>query len=186
MSDINFVSRRQASLSKTEKQDSLYRRWATIGFGIACALFFVAAGINLFLGRQLTQAAANQRALNQQIADNEPVEVSYLVFTHKLKSLREIYENRSNKQLAIDYFSNLFGEQVFVSGMNYGERGEDNTLTLRLTSENIFAFENTLNVLDSEEVKNVFSTVTKSGVRRDEAGSYNLDLSVELKKEGEQ
>ena len=68
--------------------------------------------------------------------------------------------------------------------MNYG--GEGNQLTLRLTSEDIFAFENTLNVLDSTEVKNAFSSVTKSGLRRDETGSYSLDLAVELKKAGEQ
>ena len=37
-----------------------------------------------------------------------------------------------------------------------------------------------------EEVKNAFSSVTKSGLRRDENGSYSLDLAVELKKAGEQ
>ena len=107
-----------------------------------------------------------------------------MTYLGRLKSVREIYENRSNKQVAIDFFSNIFGEQVFLSGMNYG--GEGNELTLRLTSDDIFAFENTLQVLDSEEVKNAFSSVTKRGLRRDENGSYSLDLAVELKKAGEQ
>lgn len=185
MSDINFLSRRQGKLTKVEKQDLVYHRWALTAFGVTCALFFAAAIVSLLLTGQLKQATAQQKALTQQIADNEPVETSFLIFSQKLKSVQEIYESRSNKQQAIDYFSNIFGDQVFLSGMNYGEQGQDNQLTLRLTSENIFAFEKTLTILDSDEVKNVFSSVTKSGLRRDETGNYNLDIAVELKKEGE-
>lgn len=186
MSDINFLSLRRSVVTKRDKQDAQLQKYTTIAFGVACVLFFSVAIYNFILTRQLQQAGTQQRALSQQITNNEDVEVGFLVFTQKLKSVREIYENRSNKQQAIDYFSNIFGDQVFLSGMNYGEKGKDNALSLRLTSENIFAFENTLNILDSEEVKSVFSSVSKSGLRRDDTGSYNLDIAVELKKEGDQ
>lgn len=183
MSEINFLTARRTSLGKLNRQDLIYRKYTLVAFLLAFGLFAIAAVTNLILNLRLNQVSSQAKALTGQIADNEPVEVSFLIFANKLKSVREIYENRSNKQQAIDYFSNLFGEQVFLSGMNYG--GEDNQLTLRLTSRDIFAFENTLNVLDSDEVKNTFSSVSKSGLRRDETGGYSLDLAVELKKEGE-
>ena len=48
-----------------------------------------------------------------------------------------------------------------------------------------FGGEKILNTLDSENVKNSFSSVTKSGLRRDNNGSYNLDIAIELLKQGE-
>jgi len=140
MSEINFLTGRRASLGKANKQDTLYRRYATIAFIIALSFFVLAIGANIFLTTRLRQANATQQALTTQIADEEPVEVSFLIFSQKLKSVREIYESRSNKQQAIDFFSNVFGDQVFLSGMNYG--GEGNELSLRLTSQDVFAFEN--------------------------------------------
>jgi len=183
MSEINFLSRRQTSLTRVDKQDLRYRRYALTTFVIALVVFLAAAGSNIFLTRQLSQVNTQERLLTSQIANDEAVEISYLVFSQKLQSVEEIYQNRSNKQQAIDFFSNIFGSQVFLSGMNY-EQGK-NSLSLRLTSENVFAFDTTLDILNSEEVKNVFSSVEKSGLRRDETGNYNLDISVELKTEGE-
>lgn len=186
MSEINFLQRRRATLTKVDKRDLFFRKYAIIAFGAVFVLFFAVAGTNIFLTNRLKQLNTQQQALNNQIVSEEPVEISFLIFAQKLKSVREIYEERSNKQQAIDYFSNIFGGQVFLSGMNYGEESDGNKLTLRLTSANIFAFENTLKILDSQEVKKVFSSVTKSGLRRNETGSYNLDIAVELRKQGEQ
>lgn len=162
----------------------MYRKYALWGLYAGLAFFLLTVGINIFLTQRLRQANTQQRALTDQIASNEPVEISFLVFSQKLKSVREIYENRSNKQQAIDFFSNLFGDQVFLSGMSYG--GEGNELSLRLTSENVFALESTLATLGSEQVTSNFSSVTKSGLRRGETGTYSLDLAVELKREGGQ
>lgn len=184
MSEVNFLTQRRAALTKTEERDTQYRRYALWGFFGAVILFGIAVGTNIFLTYQLRQANTRQQALTEQIANNEPIEVSFLIFSQKLKSVREIYENRSNKQHAIDFFSNLFGSDVFLSGMSYG--GEGNQLSLRLTSENIFSLENTLGVLASPAVTTEFSALSKSGLRRGETGSYGLDLSVELKKQGEQ
>lgn len=183
MSEINFLSQRQITVGKTEAVDKRYRYFATLGFIGALVIFFIAAGANFFLTTRLKQANAKGTALTNQIRGDESVETAFLIFSQKLKSVREIYENRSNKQQAIDFFSNLFGEQVFLSGMNYG--GEGNELTLQLTSSNVFTLENMLTALDSESVRENFSSVTKRALRRDELGSYSLDLAVELKKEGE-
>lgn len=183
MAEINFLSQRRSIVTRTDQQDLKLKKYALIGFGIAVTVFFVSAGANIFFTNRLNQLATQNKAVTDQIAQDEPVEINFLVFAQKLKSVQEIYENRSNKQQAIDFFSNIFGGQVFLSGMSY-EEGE-NALSLRLTSEDVFAFDNTLAILDSEEVKNVFSGVEKSSLRRDENGTYSLDISVELKTERE-
>lgn len=184
MSEINFLSQRRASLVKVGEKDAIYQKYSMWIFIGALVIFSITAGANIFLTQKLKKANSQEKLLTTEIAGEESVELTFLVFSHKLKTVKDLYQNRSNKQQAIEYFSNLFGNQVFLSGMNYG--GEGNELTLRLTSEHIFALEKTLNSLDSETVKTNFSSVKKSGLRRDDTGSYNLDIAVELKKQGEQ
>ena len=171
-------------MTQVDKRDLLYRKYALIAFGVTAGIFFLAAGLNIFFNSRLNNLNQQNQSLTAQISNDESIEIGYLVFSQKLKSVEEIYENRSNKQQAIDFFSNIFGSQVFLSGMNY-EEGK-NALSLKLTSDDVFALDDTLAVLDSEEVSNVFSNVRKSGLRRDETGNYSLDISVELKTEGQQ
>ena len=183
MLEINFLSQRRLTLTKVEEKDVVYQKYSSWVFGGVLLLFSIAAGFNIFFTQQLKKINTSEELFTKQIAGEESTELTYLVFAHKLKTVKKLYQNRSNKQQAIDYFSNLFGNQVFLSGMNYG--GDTNELSLRLTSENVFALEKILNTLDSENVKNSFSSVTKSGLRRDNNGSYNLDIAIELLKQGE-
>ena len=183
MLEINFLSQRRLTLTKVEEKDVVYQKYSSWVFGGVLLLFSIAAGFNIFFTQQLKKINTSEELFTKQIAGEESTELTYLVFAHKLKTVKKLYQNRSNKQQAIDYFSNLFGNQVFLSGMNYG--GDTNELSLRLTRENVFALEKILNTLDSENVKNSFSSVTKSGLRRDNNGSYNLDIAIELLKQGE-
>jgi hypothetical protein len=183
MIEINFLNQRRVTLTKVDENDAVFQKYSIWVFSIALILFVIAAGINMFFVQNLKDVNDNEQSLTRKIDREENTELTFLVFSHKLKTVKDLYQNRSNKQQAIDYFSNLFGSQVFLSGMNYG--GEGNSLSLRLTSENIFALERILTTLESQGVKEAFSSVTKSGLRRDDNGTYNIDIAVELLKEGD-
>jgi len=107
-----------------------------------------------------------------------------LIFANKLSAIKEIFENRSDKQEAIGFFSNLFGESVFIAGMTYN--GENGTLSLGSVSKNIFDLENTFALLDGQEVKSNFDSLKKSSLSRGDNGEYSMGLTVSLKKEGDQ
>lgn len=183
MNEINFLSQRRLTLTKTEEQDAVYQKYALWAFGVALTLFLIATGVNLFFVNNLRNLNQQERNLTTQISDEEEVELTFLMFSHKLKTVKDLYQNRSNKQQAIDYFSNLFGGQVFLSGMNYG--GEGNALSLRLTGENIFALEKILNTLDLDSTKQAFASINRSGLKRDDNATYSIDIAVELLKQGD-
>lgn len=183
MSEINFLTDRRRKLTKTDLQDAKYQKRSIIFLAVALVLFLIAIGSSFFLTSRLRSINQQQAAATAQITSEESIELSFLIFANKLKIIRDLYENRTNKQEAINFFSALFGDEIFLSGMDFGDNS--NVLTLSLTSDNIFAFENTIGLLDSDEVKEVFSSLEKSGLRRDRDGSYNLDITVQLKKEGE-
>jgi Tfp pilus assembly protein PilN len=124
-------------------------------------------------------AIQRQNKTKQSLVDNQSLEVTYFVFSNKLKAIAEIFDQRNNKQQAINYLSNLFGDQVFINGVTYD--GTAQVLSLNLTSTNIFDLEALITSLNNPEVKANFSSLTKSNVRRNEDGSYNLKLTLELK-----
>jgi hypothetical protein len=183
MSEINFLSQRRLTLTKVEEQDAVYQKYSLWVFGAALGLFLIATGINFFFVQQLKNLNQEEQSLTKQISNQEEVELTFLMFSHKLKTVKGLYQNRSNKQQAIDYFSNLFGGQVFLSGMNYG--GEGNSLSLRLTGENVFALEKILNTLDLESTKQAFASINRSGLKRDDNATYSIDIAVELLKQGD-
>ncbi|NCN45694.1 MAG: hypothetical protein COU63_04215 [Candidatus Pacebacteria bacterium CG10_big_fil_rev_8_21_14_0_10_36_11] len=183
MTEINFLSQRRITLTKVGEKDAIYEKYSMWVFGVVFAVFAIVVGVNIFSTNKLKATNESEKAYSSSILNEESTEMTFLVFTQKLKTVKDLYQNRSNKQQSIEYFSNLFGSQVFLSGMNYG--GEENQLSLRLTSENIFALEKILDTLDSDSVKKEFSAINKSGLRRDDNGSYNIDIAVELLKQGE-
>lgn len=185
MTEINFLNQRRLSLAKVGEKDAIYQKYSLWAFGGALALFLIATGFNFFFVQRLKDLNKQEATLTSQISAEEETELTFLMFSHKLKTVKDIYQNRSNKQQAIDYFSNLFGNQVFLSGMNYGDGEKGNALSLRLTSENIFALEKILNTLDLDSVKQSFSTINRSGLRRENNGTYSIDLAVELLKQGD-
>ncbi|MCC6711086.1 MAG: hypothetical protein IT416_01910 [Candidatus Pacebacteria bacterium] len=186
MTEINFLTQRRLTLTKVGEKDAIYQKYSMWVFIGVISLFLIATGLNLYFSQQLSDLNQREKNLTSQISSEESTELTFLLFSHKLKTVKDLYQNRSNKQQAIDYFSNLFGSQVFLSGMSYGgTTGSENSLSLRLTGENIFALEKLLNTLDLEDVKQAFTSIKKSGLRRENNGTYSVDIAVELLKQGE-
>lgn len=185
MNEINFLTQRRLTLSKVGEKDAIYQKYSLWVFTGTLVLFLIATGLNLFFVQSLKDLNLLESNLTKQIAGQEETELTFLMFSHKLKTVKDLYQNRSNKQQAIDYFSNLFGSQVFLSGMNYGDGEDGNALSLRLTSENVFSLEKILNTLDLDSVKKSFTSINKSGLRRESNGTYSIDIAVELLKQGD-
>jgi len=186
MTEINFLSQRRLTLTKVGEKDALYQKYGLRVFAATLVIFVLAVGLNFFFVQQLKNLNQNEQNLTKQISSEEETELTFLMFSHKLKTVKDLYQNRSNKQQAIEYFSSLFGNKVFLSGMNYGgTEGNENALSLRLTGENIFALEKILNTLDLADVKKSFTSIKKSGLRREDNGTYSVDIAVELLKQGE-
>ncbi|HCC84789.1 MAG TPA: hypothetical protein DEP87_03850 [Candidatus Pacebacteria bacterium] len=179
MYTINFFGRAGDLYRRTRDQDRKFLTGSWIIFGLTLGVFGLVLSLNLYFGFQLKEAAANQTQTLQSLLDSQPLEVSYLIFSQKLKSIAEIFEHRNNKQQAINYLANLFGDQVFISGVSYD--GEAQVLSLNLDSADIFKLENLLSSLDTPEVKTNFSSLTKSNIKRNEDGSYGLKVTLELK-----
>jgi len=179
MYTINFFGRAGDLYRRTRDQDRKFLTGSWIIFGLTLGVFGLVLSLNLYFGFQLKKAAANQTQTKQSLLDSQPLEVSYLIFSQKLKSIAEIFEHRNNKQQAINYLANLFGDQVFISGVSYD--GEAQVLSLNLDSADIFKLENLLSSLDTPEVKTNFSSLTKSNIKRNEDGSYGLKVTLELK-----
>lgn len=180
MYNINFFGKAGDIYQRTRKKDKKILTWALIFFGIALASFMIILGINLWLGQQLNLIVKNQTKTKQSLMSDQSVELSYLIFANKLKVIVEIFDLRNNKQQALNYLANLFGDQVFIKGVAYD--GVAQVLSLNLTSANIFDLEKLINSLNTQEVKDNFSSLTKSNIRRNDDGSYNIRLTLELKK----
>lgn len=183
MIDINFLSQRRVTLTKVEKKDKQVYFYALGAFSVSLLVFIAIFGVGVFYNLQLKKASQQQQALRQTILSDESTEVAFLIFANKLKSIKDIFENRSNKQQAIGFFSDLFGPKVFIGGMSYDSDG--GLLSLQSTSNNVFTLEETFSLLDSENVKSQFNTLAKSNLTRNEDGSYGFQLTVGLKKEVE-
>jgi hypothetical protein len=176
---INFFGRAGDLYQRTRQQDQKFLKWALIGFGIVVGIFLILLTINLILGQQLKRLNTQQLEGKQSLVNNQSVEVAYLIFSHKLAAIAQIFEQRNNKQQAINYLSSLFGSQVFISGVTY--EGTAQVLSLNLNSANIFDLSQLLEQLDTPEVKQNFSSLVKSNIRRNDDGSYDLKLTLELK-----
>jgi len=179
MYNINFFGRAGDLYQKTREKDRKFLTWSLIGFGITLGLFTAILGLNLWYGQQLNQIVNNQNKTKQSLLGNQTVELAYLISTNKLKAIVEIFDQRNNKQQAINYLSNLFGDQVFINGVAYD--GVAQVLSLNLTSTNIFDLEKLINSLNTPEVKANFSSLNKSNIKRNEDGSYNMKLTLELR-----
>lgn len=181
MIDINFLSQRRVTLTKIEQGDKKVLKFGIIFFSISLLIFMVVFGTSLFFQNSLKRSTQEQTALQQTILDEEPTEVAFLIFSNKLKTIQGLFENRSDKQEAIGFFSELFGPSVFIGGMDYNEKNA--ILTLKSTSNNIFELEKTFELLEDSAVKEKFSSLNKSGLNRKDDGSYSFQLLVGLKKQ---
>lgn len=178
---INFLKQRRLTLSKFEKKDRQLFQYVLIGFSVNLVIFIAVLGFNLYIKSQVSSLEKQQKQVEGQILENEEVETKFLIFTNKLTLIRELFTKRNDKQKAINYFSNLFSDNIFISGISYSS-GTDSLLSLRLTSNNVFSLDEAFDKLGSDEVKQEFSSINKSALQRNDQGEYSLQIMIGLDK----
>lgn len=175
---INFLKDRRKKLTKQQLLDmKLFRAAGAIC--LACFVLFIAAvGVRLLLAYQLDQQKKRENQLLVQIRSQEDNEEAYVIFAAKLKVLAALFEQRQDKQEALQYFTTLFGSDILVNDVAYDS--EDNILTLGLQAADIFSLQSVFDQLQSEQVKDQFLSVAASDLRRNDQGQYQTNITVQL------
>lgn len=178
MIEINFLSRLNQTLSVQQQKDKRLSRWAFGAFMVVMVCFVFVFAINLYLGYRVKRVEAQTEAAKKQIDSERELEASYLFFVNKLVIIRELFDQRADKQVAMNYFSELFGPEVTISGLNFNM--EKGILALQLASPHVFVLENAFNTLDQSDVREQFVSLTKSNLTRQDNGQYNFTLTLSL------
>lgn len=174
--DINFLQERRKILTRTQVGDKRLFQISVSFFGIAVAAFLIVVGTRVFYANRTKATLATQQTTRSQILGQEDTEKNYLIGITKLRTLLKLDREKINKQEAISYFSSVFGQNVLVRQIEY--TGDDNLLTFRLRSENVFVLEDVFEKLNSNEIKERFIQVTPSNLRRTESGNYEMNVAV--------
>ena len=177
--NINFLRKRNLKLNKFQKQDKTIFNYVLIYFSIATIITIGLLSTEIFFNSRLKSIKKQQDRVKNKITNSEDLELEFLFFANKLKFIKQIFEKRSDKQAAINYFSNLFSDQIYIDGIEYDGKGT--TLSLRVKGTNVFYLEEVFSKLESDEVKQEFASLSKSGLRRNEDGSYNMNLIIGLR-----
>lgn len=177
--DINFVANRRKRLTAQQKQDEQWFQYAIIGVISIFVIFLIVIGIRFFMVYRLDQLESEQENTRKAITSQEQVEKDYNVFAHKLRALSDLFGKRQDKQEAMVYFSQVFGPQVIISGIDYSEE-DDSIVSFTLTAPSVFDLENVFTVLESEDVRTTYSKVEKSSLGRGESGAYSIKLTIVL------
>jgi len=180
MININFLANRVNQKDKQKERDVKVFRISTYIL-IAIAVLMVATfAFKLFNTLQISNAEKKITEYKNSILAQENVEINYLIFVNKLKVISEIYQKRSNKQEAMNYFSETFNGKAEIIGMSYQE--DQGGLILQLSSNNVFKLQEVNDTLDSQELRKQYQNIEKNVLTRTELGNYKLTLKLELKK----
>lgn len=175
---INFVRERRKKLSQAQVQDQKWFTRSAIGLGIVIGLMLMVLGGRLVMAQLVSQVLAQQEQTRDQILSREDTEKAFVISVNKLSILSEIYEERQNKQDAIQYFTSVFGEGVLVKEIAF--QGNDQLLTFRLQADDVFILDQVFVQLESEEVLSRFARVENSDLRRGDEGKYEMTVAVTL------
>lgn len=179
MININFFSNRINQKDKQRKTDAKFFHISTyvlIGITLIMVAIFAFKFYNTLQINNTNQKIKDYR---ETILGQENVELNYLIFVNKIKVISEIYQKRSNKQEAMEFFAQAFADKADIIGMNYQE--DQGGLILQLNSDNIFELEEVNEILDSVDLRQQYQNIEKSALTRTEKGNYKLTLKLELK-----
>jgi len=179
MTEINFLSSRTRHKQKQREQDKKLFKISSIVLIVVVSILVVIIGVKLVINLRIKDKNKTIASLKQTIVEKEAVELSYLIFVNKLKAVGEIYASRSDKQTAMNYFTDLMSDVATITAMNYEE--ESGGLTLSLDHQNVFFLEKSTTILDSPQVKEVYKNVKKGSLTRADQGNYVLNLAIQLK-----
>ena len=183
MIQINFLSKQNVKLSKQQEKDRLIFKYALIAFIVCSVAFLGIFSINLYLQYRINQVQAQVMTAKKQIDSERTLEANYLFFVNKLTIIRELFDQRANKQIAMGFFSELFGPNISISGLNYNM--EEGILSLQVVSPHVFYLEEALDVLEDPDVTKYFTSLTKSNLNRQPMGQYAFSLTVSFSDDSE-
>jgi len=183
MIEINFLSQQNTKLSAQQKKDRMFFRYSLITCIICLAVLTITSGINFYLGYRLKKVQAQVTSAKKQIDSDRSLEANYLFFVNKLTIIRELFDQRAEKQIAIGFFTDLFGPDITISGINYNM--EEGILSLKVTSPHVFILEHAFEVLEDPKVKEQFASLTKTDLTRQSTGEYVFSLTVSFSEESE-
>lgn len=179
---INFVSERRKVLTKLEERDKKWFGFTTKIVLAVFAVFLVALGVRLFFMYQVKVVVDEQKTTREAILSHEELEKEYTIFAHKLKQLSIIFTRRQNKQEALKFFNELFGDEVKVSEINYSSDGDEDVLAFTLRAKSVFTLDEIFDKLNSREVLDRFNDIEKESLRRSGDGSYGIQITLVLGK----
>lgn len=179
--EINFVQSRRRQLTKNQENDLKIFKITTGVFGVLVVGFLAVLITNFFLQFQVKSIKDQEKQLETQILSNGLVEQSILVTSEKLKILAELFDQRYDKQAAIEYFSDIFGPDVLIKDINY--EANEEILSLRVQATSIFILEQVFARLANPEVEQQFGLVNKSELVRNDRGRYSMAITLSLSDE---
>lgn len=175
---INFVRERRRKLSKVEVQDRVWLRWSMIATGVVSGLVLVIVGVGLFFRWQVSQVQAQQESLKKEVASQVEVERSYVIFANKLRMIKDIVENRADKQAAIAYFTQAFGSDGLLREITFA--ADKRIVDFRVQAPDVFAFQRVLQLLDSPAVRERYPKIKREELRRTGLGTYEIGVTIDL------
>lgn len=179
MININFLANRVSQKNKQKAIDAKLFRISSYILVTVTILMVSIFAFKLFNNIKINSTEKKIAEYKDSILSQEKIEINYLIFVNKLKVISEIYQKRSNKQEAMNYFSNAFNGIAEIIGMNYQE--EQGGLILQISSDNVFKLEEANKILNSNDLRNQYQNLEKNVLTRTDSGSYKLTLKLELK-----
>lgn len=179
--EINFVQSRRKQLTKNQENDLKIFKISGAVFGVLVVIFLVALSINFYLQFRIKSIKDQEKRMESQILSNGLIEQSILVTTEKLKILAELFDQRYDKQAAIEYFSSIFGPEVLIKDINYA--ADEKILSLRVQATSIFILEQVFAQLSNPEVEQKFGIINKSELIRNDRGRYSMAITLSLDEE---
>lgn len=176
---INFLAERRKALIKTEIQDRKVMKIASVIFGTVFTVFLVVFAVRFYFDRQLFQVREAQKAARAQILNNESIERSFVIFVYKLTALANLTQDKQEKNQAITFFSNLFGDDVFIRQMSFLEK--EKILSLKIQSDSIFSLRQVFDLLNSQQVRDQFVSINPSDLMRTSGGDYEMVITAVVK-----
>jgi len=179
MININFLTNRVNQKGKQKEKDVKIFHISTYVLISLIVLMVAVFAFKLWNNLQISNTDKKIKEYKASILGQETTEIGYLIFVNKIKVISEIYKKRSNKQEAMNYFADVFGDKAEIAGMSYQE--DQGGLILQIDSSNVFDLQDVNNTLDSQALRQEYEKLEKSVLTRTDTGNYKLTLKLELK-----
>jgi Tfp pilus assembly protein PilN len=178
---INFLSKQHKKVTNQQKKDRQWFRYSLMALGVVVVVTVASVATSYFFQFQLNHAQAKAKDLERQVLANEEVEKSAAILVKKLAILKDLFDERQDKQQALEYFTNLFGPNVVLKDIQY--QSTEGILSLRLQAQSVFELERVFGLLALEQTVDRYGNVARSELRRDEAGFYEMTITIVFTKQ---